>query len=58
MYSCYEIVEIWEVDFFWRVVVEMLIFEKIKIFLRGGVNAMGGEFYFFNVKVELFLGGG
>ena len=36
MHSFYEIVEIWEVDFFLRVVVGMLFFEKIEIFLRGG----------------------
>ena len=52
MYSFYEIVEIWEVDFFWRVVVGVLISEKIEIFLRGG---MGGEFYFFNpIRSGLF----
>ena len=36
MYSFYEIVEIWEVDFFWKVVVWVLIFEKIEIFCGGG----------------------
>ena len=58
MYSFYEIVEIWEVDFFLRVVVGMLIFEKIEIFAGGGGRAMDGEFYFFKLRVELFLGGG
>ena len=57
MYSFYEIAEIWEVDFFLRVVVGMLIFGKIEIFLWGG-GAMGGEFYFFKLRVVLFFRGG
>ena len=51
MYGFYEIVEIWDVDFFWRVVVGVLIFEKIGIFCCG----VGGEYYFCKVSVELFI---